>query len=389
MGKWWRTRIENLDLFDETYGKEAKTNPWFTLGGIAYLSWMIVIGTGVWLMFSYIPTVSQAWMSIERIQNEQFLGWLARGLHKYGADALIIALTMRLYRMFFRGEYRAPGELSWIFGIIGLILAMISGLTGYLLIWNQRAYWASQVVFAQAPVYLDELPIIGQLNLGHNIANIFMGGLEIGQATLTRMYALHFGISAITLILVEAHFYFKRNPYFRLPRMNLDRTGVVLLFGILAMLSLFLPAKMGQPADRLITPHPILSDWYFLGLYQMIKIWPALVAVLMQTALPLIAMLMPWMDRTDPKKGPDLLGKRRFWIAYGTWALVGWLVFSYLLIVGVASVERDPPIFYAVTTVWLGAGLLWQFWPQISAQVRKRFPRAPTPRKPRLQGGAD
>src|SRR5947209_830752 len=213
---WLAERRQKLDLFDETL-VARQDNPLYLMGPMLYYFWLITVVTGVILMLWYEPTTTGAYTSIERIQNDigrlaltflgrpVTLGGLTRGLHKYGADALITITFLRIYRMYFLAEYKKPGELSWMLAFLGLILGMVSGITGYLLIWNQRAFWAAKVVLT-VPVYFDELPLIGPLKFGSMIAFLFLGGPAVGQATITRFYALHFGISLVLLLLVEVFF---------------------------------------------------------------------------------------------------------------------------------------------------------------------------------------
>ncbi|TMI78304.1 MAG: hypothetical protein E6H03_12315, partial [Bacillati bacterium ANGP1] len=124
--EWLQDRKQHLDLFNET--KTARLdNPLYTLGGLVWLSWMIVIVSGVILMLWYIPTTTGAYRSILHITYDIPLGWLVRGMHKYGADMLITVITLRIYRMYFAGEYKKPGELSWMILFASLVLGMISG----------------------------------------------------------------------------------------------------------------------------------------------------------------------------------------------------------------------------------------------------------------------
>src|SRR3970040_165070 len=155
-------------------------NPFFLLGPMLYYFWLVTVVTGVVLMFWYEPTPAGAYNSILHIQHEVPLGWLWRGMHKYAADGVIICIILRIYRQYFLGEYKKPGELTWIWSFLGLVVAMISGITGYLLIWNQRAFWAAKTVLT-VPVYFDEIPILGPRGFGLTIAYIFLGGPALGQ----------------------------------------------------------------------------------------------------------------------------------------------------------------------------------------------------------------
>ncbi|MBI4532728.1 MAG: cytochrome b N-terminal domain-containing protein, partial [Candidatus Melainabacteria bacterium] len=268
---WLKTRLNNIDVFDEHYQSEAKTNPFYALGSIFYMIWVVVILTGLILIMWYIPSKAGAFDSILKIQHEIPFGGLIRGMHKYGADAMIIAATMRLFRMFINADYKPGKEFNIAIALIALLLSMYSGLTGYLLIWNQRAFWATKV-FATFPTYMDQFPLIGDfyqplvqsLHLGWNTAEFLLGaGGAITQATITRFYSLHLAFSLVPLIIIELYFY--RTGYLRIS-LNWVKRGV--LIAMLMIVSIILPAAIGSRSNPDVTPLPILSDWYFLGLYQ-------------------------------------------------------------------------------------------------------------------------
>ena len=358
--EWLRGRREKLDLFDETQ-VARQDNPLYLMGPMLYYFWLITVVTGVILMLWYEPTTTGAYSSIERIQNDVgrlgvflgrplALGGLIRGLHKYGADALITVIFLRIYRMYFLGEYKKPGELSWMLAFTGLILGMISGITGYLLIWNQRAFWAAKVVLT-VPVYFDQLPLIGPLKFGSMIAFVFLGGPAVGQATITRFYALHFGISLVLLILVEVLFFRTRRK-----RINMSLAPVVVFFAMLLVISIVLPAESGRRADPTRTPLPILSDWYFLALYQYVKYTPPLWAGLGPGLLIGLGMLVPFLDRSRGRRPLE----RPFFTVVGALAVLYFLAFTALILFNIAVIERDPFIIMWITLVVLGLGFLWE-----------------------------
>ena len=358
---WLRERREKLDLFDETL-VARQSNPLYLMGPLLYYFWIIVVATGIVLMLWYEPTTTGAYTSIERIQNEigrtgwtlfgrpVVLGGLIRGLHKYGADALITVIFLRLYRMYFLGEYKKPGELSWMLAFAGLILAMISGITGYLLIWNQRAFWAAKVVLT-VPVYFDEIPVLGQLKFGSMIAYLFLGGPAIGQATITRFYAIHFGISLVLLVLVEVLFFRTRRK-----RINMSLTPMVVFLAMLVVISILLPAESGRRADPTRTPLPILSDWYFLALYQYVKYTPPLWAGLGPGLLIGFGMLVPFLDRSRGRRPLE----RPFFLVVGVLAVTYFVVFTALILFNIAVIERDPFIIMLITLAALSLGLAWE-----------------------------
>ena len=122
--KYVADRFGKMDIFDETKSELQTTSPWYQLGSIAYLYWMITIISGLILVAFYIPTTFQAYDSILVIKNDLLLG-IVRGMHKYGGDAIIIAATVRVYRMWFRAEYKNKGEFAFIVGLIVLVAAIV------------------------------------------------------------------------------------------------------------------------------------------------------------------------------------------------------------------------------------------------------------------------
>jgi quinol-cytochrome oxidoreductase complex cytochrome b subunit len=374
--EWYADRRGKLDLFDETLvGQQA--NPLFLLGPMLYYFWMVTVVTGIVLMFWYEPTPAGAYNSILRIQHEVPLGWLIRGAHKYAADGLIIAIILRIYRQYFLGEYKKPGELTWIWSFAGLILAMISGITGYLLIWNQRAFWAAKTVLT-VPVYFDELtakiPVIGErFQVGSMIAYLFLGGPAVGAATLTRFYALHFGISLVLLILVEVFYYRTRRR-----RINMSLFPILLFTAMLVVTSYVLPAELGRRADPNRTPLPILSDWYFLALYQYVKYTPPLWAGLGPGLLIGFGMLVPFLDRSKGRRPLE----RPFFLVVGVLALVYFLVFTALIMFNIAVIEREPPLVMLITLLVLSGAFVWE------RRYRRRQRQSSVADAPRRPAGA-
>jgi len=376
--EWLQDRKQHLDLFDET--KIAQQgNPLYILGGLVWLSWMVVIVSGVILMLWYIPTTTGAYRSIEHITYDIPFGWLVRGMHKYAADMLIICITLRIYRMYFAGEYKKPGELSWMILFASLVLGMISGITGYLLIWNQRAFWAAKTVLT-VPTYYDEIPLLGNTGLGHAITYIFLGGPAVGQATITRFYAIHFGISVVFVILAEVFFYRTRRR-----RLNLSPFVIVLILAFLGWLSFERLTDMGRWANPNRTPLPILSDWYFLALYQLVKYMPPLWAGIAPALLIGYGMLVPFLDRTKETRSLE----RPLFFTVGMLALVYFIAFTALIMLNIAVISRDPPIIMAVTAVVMVGAFMWEIvHRRRKARQAKTPPARPAPPAPRATAAA-
>ncbi len=156
---------------------------WFhTLGSATLTAFLVQAVTGVILAMYYKPDPNSAYQSINHITNDLTLGWLVRGMHKWGASVFIILLFFHMARVFLFGAYKYPRELNWIVGVLLLVFGMLEGFTGYLLPWDQTAYWATVVginLNGTAPI------------LGPFLADFLRGGAEIGGDTLSRFYSMH------------------------------------------------------------------------------------------------------------------------------------------------------------------------------------------------------
>jgi menaquinol-cytochrome c reductase cytochrome b subunit len=153
-----------------------------TLGSASLTAFLVQAGTGVILAFYYKPSPNEAYDSVVSITNDLTLGWLVRGMHKWGASVFIILIFLHMARVFLFGAYKYPRELNWIVGVLILILAMLEGFTGYLLPFDQTAYWATVVginLNATAPF------------LGPFLAEFLQQGNNIGENTLSTFYAIH------------------------------------------------------------------------------------------------------------------------------------------------------------------------------------------------------
>jgi ubiquinol-cytochrome c reductase cytochrome b subunit/menaquinol-cytochrome c reductase cytochrome b subunit len=156
---------------------------WFqTLGFTAMALFGLQAITGIILAMYYKPDPTTAFQSIQHITDEVTWGWLVRGMHKWGASAMIVVVFLHMGRVFLFGAYKYPRELTWVTGALLLFMTMMMGLTGYLLVWDQKAYWATVVavnITSQAPI------------IGPYIGDILRGGPEFGPDTLSRFYSIH------------------------------------------------------------------------------------------------------------------------------------------------------------------------------------------------------
>jgi menaquinol-cytochrome c reductase cytochrome b subunit len=175
------------------------TDWWQTLGSATLTAFLVQLGTGVILAMYYTPDPNSAYESVQHINNDVTLGWLVRGMHRWGASVFIILIFFHMARVFLFGAYKYPRELNWIVGVLLLPLALLEGFSGYLLPYDQTAYWATVVginINGTAPF------------LGPYIASFLRGGAEIGPETLARFYSLHMLLLPGAIIgLITLHLY--------------------------------------------------------------------------------------------------------------------------------------------------------------------------------------
>ena len=170
---------------------------WYTLGSATGIAFLLLLITGAFLMLNYSPSPDHAYESIQYIENEVLFGSLIRGIHHWSASAIVILIGLHGLRIFFMAAYKYPRELTWIIGVLLFILVMGASFTGYLLPWDQKAYWATSVGTSIA----GQVPVIGRW-----IQEILIGGTSIGAVTLTRFFTLHVAIiSPLIAILIGIH----------------------------------------------------------------------------------------------------------------------------------------------------------------------------------------
>jgi quinol---cytochrome c reductase cytochrome b subunit, bacillus type len=175
------------------------TNWFYTLGSATLFAFAMQALTGVFLAMYYTPSSTEAYSSITNLTNNVFMGEFVRGMHKWGASVMIILIFLHMGRTFFFGAYKYPRELNWVIGVVLVILTLVMGLTGYLLPFDQRSYWATIV----AMNITGSGPIVGPY-----LADFLRGGAEFGATTLPRFYAIHMLLVPGAIIaLIGAHLY--------------------------------------------------------------------------------------------------------------------------------------------------------------------------------------
>jgi cytochrome b6 len=317
---------------------------WYYFGGMTLFLFMIQVITGILLLLYYRPSASEAFESIQFIMTAVEFGWLVRSIHSWSANLMIFAMFIHLFSALFLKAYRSPRELTWLSGggLLGLTLAF--GFTGYLLPWNELAFFATRVGTEIPGV----VPVVGSF-----LRRLLRGGDDVTGATLTRFYGIHVAIlPAIVTIVLGLHLFLvqkhgmsrppsvergnaqKRSmPFF--PNFLLrDLVGWLCALAVLAALAAYYPAELGKKADP-FQPAPIgiKPEWYFMAMFQTLKLLPShilgvegeLLGVLGFGLIGLVLIMVPFLDRGETKRQSSR------WIAgFGILLLAYMAVLTYL-----------------------------------------------------------
>ncbi|MDH4140527.1 MAG: cytochrome b N-terminal domain-containing protein [Coriobacteriia bacterium] len=188
-------------VFEKPVPKHARAF-WYCFGGLTFTVALMQALTGIFLSFYYTPTPERAYQSVFYISNYVNYGWLVRSLHVWGAHLMVIFIIIHMLRVLVTASYKHPREFNWVVGVVLFVITMGFGLTGYLLPWDQKAYWGSTVTIS----LMQQVPIVGDW-----IAQIVMGGAAIGAPTLTRFYSAHvFLLPGALMIFLISHFWMIR-----------------------------------------------------------------------------------------------------------------------------------------------------------------------------------
>jgi ubiquinol-cytochrome c reductase cytochrome b subunit len=335
-----RTRLSVLlaALLHVRIPMSART--WY-FGGIALFLFGIQAATGTLLALYYKPTPDAAYESVRFITSDVSFGWLIRSIHHWAANLMLLFVLLHLLRVFYQGAYKYPRELTWLFGAGLLAMTIGFGFTGYLLPWDQKAYWATVVgtnIAADVPV------------IGGELLLLLRGGPDVTEATLSRFFGIHVlvlpialaGLLAIHLVLV--HQLGLANPKRPEPRPGTVTAGAgpgaaasaeerqrpfwphymvdelvawyVVLAALVVLASLF-PAGLEGQANPLDTPAHIKPEWYFLAVYELLKYVPKTVGILLPFVVVALITFWPFLDRS-----PEVLVRRRKLVTLAATALL-------------------------------------------------------------------
>ncbi len=311
----------------------------FSLGSLAMFLLILQAVTGAFLAFYYSPSPEHAHNAVTYISTEVPFGAFVRGLHHWGASAMVIIVVLHLLRVVLYSSYKAPRELTWIFGVLLLLVVLGFGFTGYLLPWDEKAYWATVVgveIASTAP------------GLGDFVAKVMRGGTEIGAVTLSRFYALHtIWLPWLAFGLVGVHLFFVRyygssgkpentpeemktgKPFYP-DQVFEDVVGMLILFVALAAVALFVPVPLEDVADPTNADYDPRPEWYFLFLFQLLKYFQGPFEILGTFVIPTVGMLLllflPFLDRSER----TVLWKRPIALTVTSLCVVGIVVLTIL-----------------------------------------------------------
>ncbi len=312
---------------DDRFGHRAKiarvrderlppgTAWWFTLGGVLLFGIVVEIVTGVILSLYYAPTPDHAWDSVRFIESGVRGGAFIRALHYWGATIIVSVMALHVVRVVVSGGYRKPREANWIIGVVLLQVILAFAMTGYLLPWDQRAYWATVVRVSIAKL----TPLAGEF-----VATVMRGGPDIGAMTLLRWYSLHTLVLPLVLVLlVVVHLALRRRDGLSGPVQPVsgetetyfpsqaarDLTMVFVAAALLAALAWHGMPALEPQADPTSSDYIPRPEWYFAGLFQFVKMFPGKFEVIGAMVIPGIAMgtlaLLPWIDRGKTRQWRD------------------------------------------------------------------------------------
>lgn len=321
--------------------------PWFTmgLGLISLFLFLILTVTGVLLMFYYVPSTTQAYDRMLDLRGSVAFGDFLRNMHRWSAHGMVAAVFLHMCRVFFTGSYKKPREFNWVLGVGLFLLTLFLSFTGYLLPWDQLAFWAITVgtaIAGYAPVF------------GEQIRFLLLGDTTVGQEALLRFYVLHVAVLPIAMVtMIGIHFWRIRkdggmsrpadsdlvaaaatpagisiiekklygvqgmvrgpftkvgnvpdNSVYSYPNLLLAELFVLILtiFGVLAV-SYFFNAPLEEPVNVLHPPNPAKAPWYFLGLQEMVSYSAFWGGVGIPAIEVLILFLVPYFDRAQKGVG--------------------------------------------------------------------------------------
>ncbi|MBI4004017.1 MAG: cytochrome b N-terminal domain-containing protein [Candidatus Omnitrophica bacterium] len=296
------------------------------LGGISFYLFLVLVVTGILLMFYYRPASVLAYQDIKDLSFAVTLGQLLRNMHRWAAHLMVVAVIFHMVRVFLTGAYKPPREYNWVVGVLLLVMTLFLSYTGYLLPWDQLALWAVTVgaqMAANSPILGNEGPFRLPFITTSNDARFgLIGGTVIGDATLIRFYVLHcIAVPFIFSIFLCVHLWRVRKDSFSKQTgekvdvwphlVSREFLAALLVTVILFAWSLLMNAPLEAEANLNVTPNPSKAPWYFVGLQELLVYFdPWIAGVVLPTLIIIGLVAIPYVD-INPK-------------GVGSWARMRW-----------------------------------------------------------------
>ena len=286
---------------------------WYVFGSATLAVFVVQVATGVGLAMTYVPAPNSAYDSLQFISHDATFGSVVRGIHYFGAGAMVVLVLVHMTQVYLFGAFKYPREANWLSGSLLLLATLAMAFTGQLLRWDQDAFWAIVVAAGQAA----QAPLVG-----HWLASLVVAGANVGGATLTRFYATHvFLIPAAIFGLIGAHLYLviRRGiseppvagmpvdpPTYRRRYEEMLARGIpfwpdaawrdaivsaLIVAGIVVLAVLIGAPQLGKPADPTIVVADPRPDWYFLGYFALLALIPPATEALVIIGLPAFAFI--------------------------------------------------------------------------------------------------
>jgi len=341
---WLDARIGLTDLGKIARKKEIpihRHSIWYYLGGMTLFLFTVQVVSGILLLLYYRPSAEEAYESVQFLMAEVQFGWLIRSIHAWSANLMILALFIHLFSVLLLKAYRRPREITWMSGVALFGVSLGFGFTGYLLPWNELAYFATKV----GTEITGAVPVVG-----HFMLRLLRGGDDVTGATLTRFYGIHVAIlPAVVMLILGAHLFMVQKHGMSVPpgvdreggpRRTMpfvpdfllrDMVGWLSALAVLALLAAVLPAELGKKADPFApAPIGIKPEWYFMFMFQTLKYLPSrilgiegeIVGILGFGLGGLFLLVLPFLDRRAER------GSRA---SLFTWIGIGIIVYVIVL----------------------------------------------------------
>ncbi|MCB2224389.1 MAG: cytochrome b N-terminal domain-containing protein [Actinobacteria bacterium] len=356
------------------------------LGGLAALLLLLLVATGVFLQANYTPAAPDAYLDVLDLRSDVWFGDLIRNIHHWSANLLIVVAVLHLLRVFLTGAYRPPREVNWIFGVLMLLLVLAANFTGYLLPWDQLAFWAITV----GTSLLTYIPLVGD-----RLASLLLGGPEVSGATLLKFYSLHISVIPLSLFaLMSLHFWrVRKDGGLTLPRRvdeepeekpervttipHLVRREAVWALSWLAAIvvfAAFVAAPLEGIADPAVSPNPAKAPWYFMGVQELLLHFHPFVAAVVVPGIVIGGLLLlPFLDVDSASVGVWFRSRRGRSLAAmaaglslaltPAWVLADELVLDWAgLLAGWPAVVANGFVPLTVAVVVLAALDRWVAW---------------------------